>query len=73
MCSHYRRGSRRTSRQGIPDWIGGYYEHMVVHPIWKPGSRVPETPIANGVKRSPPRQWYFNMRFRPEMKGVMEY
>lgn len=54
-------------------WIGGYYEHAFsVNPMWSPQfERFPNHPITRGVKPFSVRdEWYFNMRFRPEMKGV---
>lgn len=74
MCAHY--GVEVQKDKGGPElmeWIGGYYEHMwSCNPIWKPEFKeLPKHPIANGVKPfSTEDEWYFNMRFRPEMKGV---
>jgi hypothetical protein len=54
-------------------WIGGYYEHeFSVNPMWSPDFRqFPDHPITRGVKPFSVRdEWYFNMRFRPDMKGV---
>jgi len=56
------------------DWIGGYYEtgfstnpHWVAHV-----ESLPEHPITRGVEPfSINDEWYFNMRFRPDMKGVV--
>ena len=55
------------------DWIGGYYKHeWSCNPMWKPEFKeFPKHPIANGVQPfAVEDEWYFNMRFRPEMKGV---
>lgn len=55
------------------DWIGGCYEHEYsCNPMWKPEfTKLPEHPITRGVKPfSVTDEWYFNMRFRPDMKGV---
>ena len=55
------------------DWIGGYYEdRWSCNPIWKPRfDQFPDHPVARGVKPfSVQDEWYFNMRFRPDMKGV---
>jgi type 1 glutamine amidotransferase len=54
-------------------WIGGHYEHgFSVNPMWSPDFKaLPNHPIARGVKPFSIRdEWYFNMRFRPEMKGI---
>lgn len=54
-------------------WIGGYYEHAwSVNPMWSPEFKdFPRHPITRGVKPFQIRdEWYFNMRFGSEMKGV---
>lgn len=56
------------------DWIGGCYEHEYsCNPIWKAKfDRLPDHPITRGVQPfSIQDEWYFNMRFRPEMTGVI--
>ena len=74
MCGHY--GVEVLKDKGgkeFQDWIGGYYENAwSCNPIWRPEFKeFPVHPIANGVKPfSAEDEWYFNMRFRPEMKGV---
>ncbi|MBM4097664.1 MAG: ThuA domain-containing protein [Planctomycetes bacterium] len=55
------------------DWIGGCYEHeFSCNPMWKADfTELPKHPITSGVKPFAIHdEWYFNMRFRPEMKGV---
>jgi type 1 glutamine amidotransferase len=55
-------------------WIGGYYEDKFsCNPIWKPDFQTyPDHPIARGVKPFMVEdEWYFNMRFREDMKGVV--
>ncbi len=55
------------------DWIGGYYEdRFSTNPHWDGEIKsLPSHPITRGVKPFKIRdEWYFNMRFRPEMKGV---
>lgn len=55
------------------DWIGGYFEiGWSVNPTWEAHfTDFPEHPITNGV---PPfsilDEWYYHMRFQPEMEGV---
>lgn len=54
-------------------WIGGYYEHQFsVNPMWKPEfNSFPNHPITRGVKPfALVDEWYFNMRWCPDMKGV---
>jgi type 1 glutamine amidotransferase len=55
------------------DWIGGYYEtNFSVNPMWEPDYQTfPNHPITRGVKPFQVRdEWYFNMRFTPDMKGI---
>jgi type 1 glutamine amidotransferase len=55
------------------DWIGGYYETgFSTNPHWVAEFRkLPEHPVTRGVRPFSIRdEWYFNIRFRPEMKGV---
>jgi type 1 glutamine amidotransferase len=54
-------------------WMGGYFEtKWSVNPWWTPDFKAfPEHPIARGVKPFSVRdEWYYHMRFVPEMKGV---
>ena len=54
-------------------WIGGYYENLYsVNPMWSPEFKLfPDHPVTRGVQPfSELDEWYFNMRWRPEMKGV---
>jgi type 1 glutamine amidotransferase len=55
------------------DWIGGYFEiGWSVNPHWTPDFKdFPEHPITQGVQPFSIRdEWYYHMRFQPEMKGV---
>lgn len=55
------------------DWIGGYYETgFSTNPHWVADvESLPDHPIARGVEPFAVRdEWYFNIRFRPEMEGV---
>jgi len=62
--------------RGGPDflnWIGGYFEtNWSVNPHWEAEVLpLPKHPIANGVQPFKLNdEWYFHMRFRPEMQGV---
>jgi len=56
------------------DWIGGYYEDgYSTNPHWTADiTKIPDHPITRGVQPFAIRdEWYFNIRFRPEMKGVI--
>ncbi len=55
------------------DWMGGYYESgYSTNPHWTAEIKsLPTHPVTRGVKPfSIKDEWYFNMRFRPDMKGV---
>ncbi len=55
------------------DWLGGYYESgFSTNPHWVAQvEKLPDHPITRGVKPFAVRdEWYFNIRFRPEMKDT---
>ena len=59
--------------QEFMDWIGGYYESgYSCNPMWTPDFKeLPKHPIANGVRPFAIKdEWYFGIRFRPDLKGV---
>jgi hypothetical protein len=74
MCMHY--GVEVPKDLGGPEfkeWIGGYYESgYSCNPMWSPEFKeFPQHSICNGVKPFSIRdEWYFNMRFRDDTKGV---
>lgn len=54
-------------------WMGGYFETMwSVNPHWTGSfANFPKHPVAGGLEAFGTNdEWYYNMRFRPEMKGV---
>jgi type 1 glutamine amidotransferase len=54
-------------------WIGGYYEDKYsVNPMWQPDFKsFPDHPVTRGVKPfALIDEWYFNIRWGPDMKGV---
>ena len=54
-------------------WIGGYFEmHWSVNPHWLADfESLPEHPVTRGVKPFQMQdEWYYHMRFAPDMKGV---
>ncbi len=56
------------------DWTGGYFEpSWSVNPVWKPEAVVlGKHPITQGVHPfSTNDEWYYHMRFRPDMAGVV--
>lgn len=55
------------------DWIGGYFEaYWSVNPHWMADfAKLPDHPITRGVKPFKINdEWYYHMRFRPDMKQV---
>jgi type 1 glutamine amidotransferase len=73
-CAHYGvEVPKGDPGNAMINWIGGYYEHQFsCNPMWSPEFKsFPNHPVTRGVKPfSVLDEWYFNMRFRPEMKGV---
>jgi hypothetical protein len=71
---HY--GVEIPSTNGGPEfleWVGGFYEHQFsVNPMWSPRfEKFPEHPITRGVKPfSNKDEWYFNIHFRDDKKGI---
>src|SRR5262249_2120629 len=54
-------------------WLGGYYDAEIsINPHWDAEiKKLPEHPITRGVKPFTIRdEWYYNMRWVPDMKGV---
>ena len=73
-CAHYGvEVPKGDPGNAMLDWIGGHYEHLFsCNPMWAPEFKnFPDHPVTRGVKPfSVTDEWYFNIRFRPEMKGV---
>jgi hypothetical protein len=70
---HYAVEYPRSQSEHILEWLGGYYETgFSTNPHWKADFKViPGHPITNGVKPfSINDEWYFNIRFKPELQGV---
>jgi hypothetical protein len=74
MCAHYAvEVPKDKGGKEFQDWIGGYYEtNWSCNPHWTAEFKeLPRHPITSGVKPFAIKdEWYFNMRFRPDMKGV---
>jgi hypothetical protein len=54
-------------------WMGGYFEeNLSVNPHWTANFKeLPKHPVANGVRPFTTNdEWYYHMRFRPQMEGV---
>jgi len=63
---------KRYSDRLLP-WLGGYYETgYSINPHWKADFKaLPEHPITRGVKPfAITDEWYYNIRFSPDQKGV---
>jgi type 1 glutamine amidotransferase len=73
-CLHYAvEVPKDKGGQEFLEWIGGYYEdRWSTNPEWVADIKsLPDHPITRGVKPFAVKdEWYFNIRFRPEMKGV---
>lgn len=73
-CLHYAvEVLKGKAGEAMSNWIGGYYEHEYsVNPMWRPRcDSFPNKPVTRGVKPfALIDEWYFNMRWRPEMQGV---
>jgi hypothetical protein len=74
MCAHFAvEVPKDKGGKELQNWLGGYYEHLwSCNPMWTPEfTDFPKHEITRGVKPFAVRdEWYFNMRFRPEKKGV---
>jgi hypothetical protein len=74
MCAHYGvEVPKDLGGKEFQEWIGGYYESMFsCNPMWSPEFKeFPDHPIARGLKPFAIRdEWYFNMRFRADTKGI---
>lgn len=56
------------------DWLGGYFEmHWSVNPTWEANFKtLPQHEITHGVQPFKIRdEWYYHMRFRPNMEGII--
>jgi type 1 glutamine amidotransferase len=70
---HYAVEYPKEKSDPVLSWLGGYYETgYSINPHWKAEFKsYPDHPIAKGVKPFIIKdEWYYNMRFAPEMKGV---
>ena len=72
-CVHY--AVEVPTENGRPwlKWMGGYFETFYsVNPHWTANfDAMPSHAVANGVKPFTANdEWYYNMRFRNDMKGV---
>lgn len=74
-CGHY--GVEVVADQAgkeFKEWIGGHYENAFsCNPIWTADyQKLPKHPVTRGVQPfSTLDEWYFNMRFRDGMKGII--
>jgi type 1 glutamine amidotransferase len=73
-CIHYAVEPTKDKGQAeFLEWIGGAFEiNWSVNPHWDGDFKaLPVHAVTRGVKPFTTRdEWYFNMRFRPAMKGV---
>ncbi len=73
-CIHYTVDpGDKAAVQNLIDWIGGAYEqNWSVNPHWNADFKTfPDHPVARGLKPFKTNdEWYYHMRFAPDMKGV---
>jgi len=73
-CAHYGvEVLKGEPQKAMWRWIGGAYEHeFSVNPMWQPHyDQLPKHPVTSGVKPfSLIDEWYFNMRWDPNAKGI---
>jgi type 1 glutamine amidotransferase len=70
---HYAVEYPKKQGEQLLSWLGGYYETgYSINPHWKAEIKtLPEHPITRGVKPfSIHDEWYYNIRFEPDMRGV---
>jgi type 1 glutamine amidotransferase len=70
---HYAVEYPKSQSDHVLQWLGGYYEtYFSTNPHWKADIKtLPENPITRGVKPfALTDEWYFNIRFKPELEGV---
>jgi hypothetical protein len=70
---HYAVEYPKSQGEIILSWLGGYYETgYSINPHWEAAIKnLPEHPITRGVKPITIQdEWYYNIRFAPEMRGV---
>ncbi len=70
---HYAVEYPKTHAPDILKWLGGYYETgFSTNPHWKADFQsLPNHPITRGVKPFAIQdEWYFNIRFSPDGKGI---
>ena len=74
VCIHYGvEVPKGPAGEKFLKWIGGYFEtDWSVNPHWKADfQELPQHDITRGVKPFAIQdEWYYHMRFRPEMQGV---
>jgi type 1 glutamine amidotransferase len=70
---HYAVEYPKEPGKRVLGWMGGYYETgYSINPHWDAAIRsLPKHPVTRGVKPFVIRdEWYYNMRFADDMKGV---
>jgi type 1 glutamine amidotransferase len=70
---HYAVEYPKSQSDHILQWLGGYYETgFSTNPHWRAEIKtLPDHPITHGVKPFALQdEWYFNIRFKPELEGV---
>src|SRR5438105_4951389 len=70
---HYAVEYPKAQSEAVLNWLGGYYETgFSINPHWKADFKtMPENIVTRGVKPFTIQdEWYYCIRFAPELKGV---
>ena len=73
VCLHYAVEFPKAKADPVLSWLGGYYETgYSINPVWTADFKsLPDHAITRGVQPfSIKDEWYFNIRFTPDMKGI---
>jgi len=73
VCLHYAVDYDPKDGERVQKWLGGYYDTRVsVNPFWMADFKeLPDHPICRGVKPFKQNdEWYYNMNFVPDGKGL---
>ncbi|MCY3020367.1 MAG: ThuA domain-containing protein [Planctomycetota bacterium] len=75
VCLHYAVDYNPKPNEGerVQKWLGGYYDVRIsINPFWVADYKeLPDHPICRGVKPFKQNdEWYYNMNFLPDAKGL---
>jgi len=73
VCLHYAVDYNPKEGERVQKWLGGYYDTRIsINPFWVADYKeLPDHPICRGVKPFKQNdEWYYNMNFIPDGKGL---